>query len=100
MVTAKLIAGHLRHPDPTPGNLMYASSLEALIKFDKTGFMIKNHHCAPTSILQSAAECQNVLERFPQFLSGCTREPIRTTKAAEQLRTEATDWACEKHFKI
>lgn len=100
MMAAKLIAGHLHHPDPTAGNLMYASRIEALIKFDKTGFMIKSHHCAPTSILQSAAECQNVLERFPQFLSGCTRETIGTIKAAERLRTEATDWACEKHFKI
>lgn len=65
MATAKLIAGHLHHPHPTPGNLRYASSLEALIKFDKTGFMIKNQRCAPTSILQSAAARQNVLEWFP-----------------------------------
>lgn len=60
MATAKLITAHLHHPDPTLGHLMYASSLEALIKFDKTGFMIKTTHCASASTLQSAAECQNV----------------------------------------
>lgn len=66
----ELVVGHLHHPNPKPSNLMYASCLKALIKFNKTGFRIKNNHCAPTSTpppphTHSAAYCQKGMERFP-----------------------------------